>query len=413
MTLADRFDAFLLDLDGVVWRGEEPVDGVAEAVTELRELGKRVVFVTNNSSKVPRDVAAKLIRHKIPTPVADIVTSAHAVLIELGRLGLKPGDRIHVCAAEGLARLLATERFEPTAGSEDVRAVVVGWNPQATFEDVRRAADLARSGLPFVASNDDATYPTADGLLPGAGALLAAIETAAGRKARIAGKPWPDLFRLALGRAGVAKDRALYLGDRPETDVVGARNAHLHCALVLSGVVGEGGLAKAPALPDDILDRLEEVLHLDPAPPIERRKGGLVVKRDHRELAAVEFRPKDGRLRIERVRLGRSVDDDERWPLLRRLLAEAVRGAEIVEAPENLLGYLRRIGAPVPGAQDTEAEDVEAREPVPGEERPEPPKDEAEGGETPAREDTPTSPEDEPAAPEETSSEPQGRLFRG
>lgn len=383
MSLADRFDVLLLDLDGVVWRGDEPIDGVAETIAELRGLGKRVVFVTNNSSRVPRDVAAKLIRHNVPTPVGDIVTSGHAVLLELRRLGLEPGDRVHVCAADGLARLIGAERFAPTRESEDVRAVVVGWDPHATFVDVRRAADLVRDGVPFVASNDDATFPSAEGLLPGAGALLAAIETAAGRKARVVGKPGPDLFRLALGRAGATRDRALYCGDRPETDVVGAREAGLHCALLLSGVTGEAALARAPVLPDDILDRLADVLRVEPAPPIERRKGQLVVKQDHRELAAVEFRPRDDRLRIERVRLGRSVDERERWPLLRRLLAEAVRGAESVEAPENLLGYLRRIGAPVPGAGSPDGS-VEVEGP----------------------------PADEPPGREDSGPDPQGRLFR-
>src|SRR2546427_216135 len=107
MRLADRYDGFLLDLDGVVWRGEQPIEGAGETVEELREAGKRVVFLTNNASLSPREYAAKLMRHRIPTQPGDVISSAHAVLDYLRRgLRLSRGDRVHVCGTAGLEQVL-------------------------------------------------------------------------------------------------------------------------------------------------------------------------------------------------------------------------------------------------------------------------------------------------------------------
>jgi HAD superfamily hydrolase (TIGR01450 family) len=256
MRLADRFDAFLVDLDGVVWRGEQPIDGAADTINELRDAGKRVVFLTNNASLSPREYAAKLMRHRIPTQPGDVVSSAHAVVDYLKRtLRLSRGDRVHVCGTVGLAQVLKGAGLIPTSEGRDVGAVVVAWNPKLTLEDVRRAADLARAGVPLVGANRDATYPSSDGLLPGTGAILAAVETASGVRAHTVGKPAPELFRHGLEQAGAPPERTLVIGDRLETDVAGARAAGLASALVLTGVSSlddvEGGYIK----PDWILDR--------------------------------------------------------------------------------------------------------------------------------------------------------------
>src|SRR5581483_1636414 len=151
MSLADNFDGFLIDLDGVVWRGEQPIEGAAATIEQLRAADKRVVFLTNNASLSPRENAAKLMRHRIPTQPGDVISSAHAIVDYLKReLRLSRGDRVHVVGTAGLAQVLRGAGLQPTEDKTDVHAVVVAWNPKLGFEDIRRAADLARAGVPLV-----------------------------------------------------------------------------------------------------------------------------------------------------------------------------------------------------------------------------------------------------------------------
>lgn len=254
MTLADRFDAILLDLDGVVWRGEKAIDAAAPTVAALREANKRVVFVTNNASRSARDYAAKLMRMLIPTGPADVVTSAHVVVEELHDIGVPRGERVHVCGTDSLAQVIAAAGFIATKETTDVAAVVVAWNPELVMDDIRRAADVARAGLPFIAANRDATYPSEDGLLPGSGAILAAVETASGCRATVVGKPAPALIRLAMHRAGVVPERTLFVGDRADSDVAGARAAGIPVALVLTGVTTPDRVDAIDPQPDWVLD---------------------------------------------------------------------------------------------------------------------------------------------------------------
>jgi 4-nitrophenyl phosphatase len=291
VTLADRFDGFLFDLDGVVWRGEELIPGAARTIARLREQEKRVVFMTNNASRSPRQYAVKLMRMRIPTEPSDIVTSGHVVLAHLTKIGLRRGDRIHVCAAPALSQLLRGEGFVPTNQTRGAKALVVAWNPMLTFDDIRHAADVARNGVPFIAANADATYPSEHGLLPGSGAIVAAIEVASGKRATAVGKPRPELVRLALDRAGSDPDRTLVCGDRPDTDVAGARAAGIPVALVLTGVTLEQDLASLAERPDWILRDVTELLNeesaeptaLSPGPVVEGGLGSSIATEDEDE----------------------------------------------------------------------------------------------------------------------------------
>jgi 4-nitrophenyl phosphatase len=251
---------FLIDLDGVMWRGESPVAGAAETVEELRRLGKRLVFVTNNASRSARDYAAKLMRMHVPTPPNEVVTSAHAVVEHLRELGLERGARVHVFGTGTLAQVLRGAGFATTKDTTGVEACVVAWNPRLTFEDIRRAADVVRSGIPFVGANRDATYPAEDGLLPGTGAILAAIEVASGRVATVVGKPSPYLFALALERCGTTPERTLVVGDRADSDIAGAHAAGLRAALVLTGVTRPAHIGSLSDEPDHLLRDLGELL---------------------------------------------------------------------------------------------------------------------------------------------------------
>ena len=293
MTLAERFDAFLFDLDGVVWRGEELIPGAARTIARLRDDGKRVVFITNNASRSPRQYAVKLMRLRIPTEPVDVVTSGHVVIAHLRKIGLRRGDRIHVCAAPALGQLLRGEGFVPTNQTRGVQAVVISWNPKLTFDDVRYAADVARSGVPFVATNSDATYPSEHGLLPGAGSILAAVETASGMRATVVGKPRPEIVRLALERAGSEPAQTLVCGDRPDTDVAAARAAGVPVALVLTGVTLESDLAGLTERPDWILRDVSDLVGDQAPEPTDLSAGPSVGSRLGRAAEAPEDEDED------------------------------------------------------------------------------------------------------------------------
>ncbi len=201
--------AWVLDLDGVVWRGEQPIDGAASAVARLRASGQRILFVTNNALPTRDEVAAKLSRHGIEAG-DDLITSpmAAASLLE-------PGQRALVCAGPGVAQALAARGVDTVdAGVTDpgpVDAVVVGLHLDFDYRRLDVAARAARAGARLIATNDDTTYPGEHGLSPGAGSLLAAVVTASGVTPVVAGKPYAPMVSLVqavAGRDGVA------VGDR-------------------------------------------------------------------------------------------------------------------------------------------------------------------------------------------------------
>lgn len=256
---ANRYRAFVLDLDGVVYRGEAPVEGAAEAVEALRRGGRRVVFLTNNSSRTPEAVAEKLRGLGVPASRDDVVTSAQATAAMLD------GARTaFVIGEEGVRRALAEAGIRVLEGEpREADAVVVGWDRGVDYGKLRTAAVLVGRGARLVATNTDAAYPAPGGeLWPGAGALVAAVETATGVRAVSAGKPERPLFEAAVARAGTRD--ALVVGDRVETDIVGAVRAGLDAALVFSGAAGPAALLDHDAAAVLAVDRLARLLEPRP-----------------------------------------------------------------------------------------------------------------------------------------------------
>lgn len=237
------------DLDGVVWRGDDPIPGAARGIEMLRAAGMRVVFLTNNSSGRVGDVVAKLERHGVPTPPADVASSAQAAAAFLAH-SMPAGSTVMACAGPGVFDALTESGFTVVDASDSyggpADAVVVGWHQNFDFERMRRAADVARSGARFVATNLDPTYPAANGLLPGAGSIVAAVATAAGRAPEVAGKPETPMAALVRGRYGPA---AVMIGDRLSTDGDFATALDCPFALVLSGIVGTHGEEAVPDPP--------------------------------------------------------------------------------------------------------------------------------------------------------------------
>ncbi len=219
---------FALDLDGVIWLADDPIPGSAEAVAHLRAAGEDVVFCTNNSSLRIEEVEAKLARHGIPA-IGDVLTSATAAatLVE-------PGEKVLVCAGPGVVEALEARGAVPVreAGVR-VEAVMVGFHRDFDYDRLRIACNAVRGGARLLATNDDSTYPTPTGPIPGGGAILAAVVTGSGVPAVVAGKPNAPMAALVRQRLGA---EGTVVGDRADTDGRLARVLGYRFALVLSGV---------------------------------------------------------------------------------------------------------------------------------------------------------------------------------
>lgn len=229
-----RYEQVILDLDGCVYLGHEAIPGSVEAVDALREGGVRVAFVTNDPRSSTEDYVQRLWGIGVRASLADVVTVGGAVQHLLaerhrGRTVFAIGTaalREHV-ADSGLRLLNGTD----LATRADL--VVVGGTEDLVYEDLRVAALALRRGAEFLCTGRDPTYPMPDGLWPGTGAIVAALEYATGRTAAVVGKPEPQLFITAMDRLG--EGRTLVIGDRLDADVAAAARAHLDSALVLSG----------------------------------------------------------------------------------------------------------------------------------------------------------------------------------
>lgn len=246
--LRDAHDALLVDLDGVVQLGERPVPGAAEALATARGHGLRIAFVTNNAARTADDVVAHLKRLGVVADATEVVTSSMAAA-DLLAAELPPGTRVLVVGGAGLWAAVAAAGLTPiatTADDEPPAAVVQGWGPEVGWHDLAEATVALRAGARWVATNRDRTLPSARGPLPGAGALIAAVETAVGRGPdTVAGKPGPALFTSARDRTD--SERPLMIGDRLDTDIAGARAAGIPSLLVLTGVASARDVLAAPA----------------------------------------------------------------------------------------------------------------------------------------------------------------------
>ena len=223
---------WIVDLDGVVWLAGEPIGAVATAVSALRGRGVRIVFATNNSAPTTGEIVARLAHAGIPATAEDLVTSAQAAASLL-----EPGCTALVLAEAGVLEALEA-RGVKVRDSGPVDAVVVGWTHHFDFGSLTRVSGAVREGARLIGTNEDPTYPTPSGLVPGSGALLAAVATAGGVEPEIAGKPHPATVALLRSRFHLegASGPVIMVGDRPMTDGHLAIELGVPFALVDSGV---------------------------------------------------------------------------------------------------------------------------------------------------------------------------------
>jgi HAD superfamily hydrolase (TIGR01450 family) len=224
----------ILDLDGCVWVGPNALPGATEAVAALREAGKRVAFVTNDARHPGEEVVRKLWGIGVQASLADVVTVGGAVQHLLAET--RPGRTAFVIGTEAFRRNVAdagVRVLNDTDLASRAEMVLVAGTEDLVYDDLRNAVLALRRGADFLATSRDPTYPMPDGLWPGTGAIVSAVEVGSGRKAAIVGKPEPQLFFTALDRLG--DGRTLVIGDRLDADIAAAAKAKLDSALVLTG----------------------------------------------------------------------------------------------------------------------------------------------------------------------------------
>lgn len=267
--LVERYDAGLFDLDGVLYLGDQPVQHAAPSVRAARAAGMQAAFVTNNASRRPAAVAAHLTELGIPAQPPDVITSAQAAVRLLGGR-VAPGAGVLVLGSAGLAEEVELGGFRPVRSADrSVAAVVQGYDRDTGWAQLAEACVALRAGAIWIATNVDSTLPSPRGPLPGNGAMVAALRTATGLEPVVAGKPEPPLLRESVDR--VAARQPLVLGDRLDTDVLGAVRTGLDSLLVLTGVVDLAAALLAPtgSRPTYISADLRGLLEAHPLVEIE------------------------------------------------------------------------------------------------------------------------------------------------
>jgi HAD superfamily hydrolase (TIGR01450 family) len=270
--LADRFDGLLIDLDGVVWIGREPVPGSPEALRALLAAGKRIVFVTNNPGRPPAAYAERLGELGVEVDAGQIVT-AGMVAARLAGEAAGAGGSAFVIGAPALKEMVAATGTRVLEGEAawDADVVVVSGHRGFDYDELLAAKRALERGAALFATSRDPTMPYPGGELPGTGAVLAAVETASGRRAEIAGKPERHLFEMAMqalacsfpGNSNEKEQtsaRVAMVGDRVSSDIAGGKAAGLETILVLSGTTSREEAAAAEPAPDFVVEDLAGLL---------------------------------------------------------------------------------------------------------------------------------------------------------
>jgi len=252
-----KIRALILDMDGVLWRGNEPIGDLPAIFAEIDKLGYKVVLATNNATKSIGQFLSKLQSFGVVVEPWQVINSAVATAHYLSQQHAEGGN-VYVVGEPGLVEILAENGF--THNEENPLAVVAALDRSINYDKLRKATLLIRSGVPFIGTNPDRTFPTPEGQVPGAGSILATIEAATDVRPLVIGKPNPIMYQFALERMEVAADETLVVGDRLETDIAGAQSLGSPCALVLSGVTSEAAAWEWNPSPDLIASNLANVL---------------------------------------------------------------------------------------------------------------------------------------------------------
>jgi 4-nitrophenyl phosphatase len=251
----------IIDMDGVLYRGDQPMPDLGEFIAFLRERPIPFILATNNSTRTPQEYVDKLVNMGVTVSPAEILVSGQATARFLAR-EYPRGTRVHVFGMPALKQAITDEGF--ILADEDVQLVVASMDRNVTYEKLKRATLLIRGGARFIATNLDPTNPSEEGLIPGTGTMIVALETASGVKATAIGKPEPTMYQLAMEMMGASPETTAAIGDRADTDILGGKRAGLMTLCVLSGSSDriEAEAFGADMIFDDIAHLLETWRHL-------------------------------------------------------------------------------------------------------------------------------------------------------
>lgn len=251
MTEKPDFKGFVIDLDGVVYRGNELISDSNKRIAALRKKSK-VIFLTNNSTKTRAEFVQKLKGFGIDTSEKEIITSAYAAALYIKENYKKPN--VFVVGEEGLKSELEWQGIQ--TGWRGSNIVVVGLDTEFNYQKLALALRLIQNGADFIATNTDNTLVTEKGILPGGGSIVSAVSTAAGREPIVIGKPSKIIGKIVLEKLKLRPEDVLFLGDRLETDILMGNKLGMKTALVLTGASKRVDIEKSGIEPDFVLDRL-------------------------------------------------------------------------------------------------------------------------------------------------------------
>jgi len=256
-----RVRAVLFDMDGVIYVGNQPLPGVQDLLDYLDATGRRWLCITNNASNTSQMFADKLAKMGIQANPAHILGSAEATAAWLGEQVPQKG-KVIMLGMEGLRTALLNEGFTLVEDPFEAEFAVAGINFNLVYEDVARIALAVRNGARFVGTNIDPTYPSERGQIPGTGSIIAMLEAATSVKPEIVGKPYPGMYELAMHRVHSQPAETMMVGDRYETDIIGATELGLVTTGVLTGISSRAVFEAGTPPPDFILSGLPALLAL-------------------------------------------------------------------------------------------------------------------------------------------------------
>jgi len=254
MQLLATVTQLIIDMDGVLYLGDQPMPCLREFFAFLRQRPIKFILATNNSTRTPQEYVNKLARMGVIVYPEEILVSGQATARFLAR-EYPCGTRVHVFGMPSLKQAMTEAGF--VLADEDVQLVVASMDREVTYEKLKRATLLIRSGARFIATNLDPTNPTEEGLLPGTGTMIVALETASGTKAKAIGKPEPTMYQLAMEQMSASPETTAAIGDRVDTDILGGKRAGLTTICVLSG---SSDRAEAEAMGTDLI--FDDIAHL-------------------------------------------------------------------------------------------------------------------------------------------------------
>ena len=244
----------IIDMDGVLYLGNKPMPCLCDFFAFLRERSISFILATNNSTRTPQEYVDKLAGMGVTVSPEEILVSGQATARFLA--GEYPrGTRVHVFGMPALKNAITDEGF--VLADDNVQLVVASMDREVTYEKLKRATLLIRGGARFIATNLDPTNPSEEGLIPGTGSMIVALEAASGVKAKAIGKPEPTMYELAMEQMGADRETTAAIGDRVDTDILGGKRANLTTICVLSG---SSDRAEAEAIGTDMI--FNDIEHL-------------------------------------------------------------------------------------------------------------------------------------------------------